>query len=221
MKQSTETSTSEFGGGCRFSMDEIACRETVPELWSDKRSPKEGFICHDYLTIYEREWGKWRDKPIRLMEIGLNKGASIKIWLEYFQQATIYGVDIADFGNEVGIPADHLERFVFSKGDQMDPYFWQRFAEGHPEPFDVIIDDGSHASGPIIVSFNSLWGKVKPGGYYVIEDLTEAQFNASHTPGFPTQIEFVETFIPSVIYGQNDIEEIFISKDLCILRKKK
>ena len=199
-------------------LDEIACRETVPALWTDKRSPKEGFICHDYLKIYEREWSKWRDQPIRMMEIGLNKGASIKLWLEYFTQATIYGIDIEEFKDGVGIPDQ--SRFQFRQGDQMDPYFWERLKETDPGDFDIIIDDGCHFSGPIIVAFNSLWGRVKPGGYYVIEDITEARNVESHTPGFPTQVEFVQTFIPQVVFALNDIEEMFVSKDMCMLRKR-
>ena len=91
----------------RPTLDEIAHREKNPELWTDKKSHTPGFICHDYLRIYEREFSKWRDSEIHLLEIGVNKGASIKLWLEYFTYASIYGVDINPFKNEVGIPAGH------------------------------------------------------------------------------------------------------------------
>lgn len=197
-------------------MDEIACLETNPELWTDKRSAKEGFICHDYFRIYEREWSKWRDKPIRLMEIGLNRGASIKVWLEYFTQAEVYGVDIAVFKNEVGIMS---ERFHFIQGDQSDTVFWENFKQSY-HPFDVIIDDGCHFSGPIHIAFKSLWGFVNPGGYYVVEDLTEVRNPESRTQGFPNQIEFVQNLIEPVVFGSNDIDEILVSKDLCVIRKK-
>lgn len=197
-------------------MDEIACRETVPELWTDKRSPKEGFICHDYFRIYEREWSKWRDQPIRLMEIGLNRGASIKVWLEYFSQAQVVGVDIALFKNEVGILSD---RFTFSQGDQSSIEFWNGFKQAQ-HPFDVIIDDGCHFSGPIHTAFKCLWPHVNPGGYYVVEDLTEVRNPESRTQGFPNQIEFVQNLIEPVIFGSNDIDEVMVSKDLCVLRKK-
>ena len=39
------------------------------------------------------------------------------------------------------------------------------------EPFDIIIDDGSHHSDDIIQAFRSLFDKLRPGGVYSVEDL--------------------------------------------------
>ncbi len=202
----------------RPTMDELACRETVPELWTDKRSPKEGFVCHDYYRIYEREFTKWRDHPIRILEIGINVGASIKVWLDYFTQAKVYGVDIEEFHSKVGEldPA----RFTFVRGDQSDPEFWQAFIHTHGTRWDIIIDDGCHFSGPIIESYRALWQFVAPGGYYVIEDLSEVRNPASHTPNYPNQIEFVQNLVAGLNVKPNDVDEIMCSYELCVLRKK-
>jgi len=206
----------------RPSMDELAHRETVPELWSDKRSPrKEGeiYVCHDYLKIYEREWAKWRDQPIRLMEIGLNVGASIKLWLDYFTQADIVGVDIADFQSKVGLFDPN--RFNFLKGDQFDVNFWNEVKSKYPNGFDIIIDDGAHSSGAIQTTFACMWGAVKPGGYYVIEDLGECWNNpASHTKGYMDQLQHAQEIALAAYKGELDIAEVYCSKELCILRKK-
>lgn len=207
----------------RPTLDELAHLETVPELWSDKRSPRpqgEIYICHDYLKIYDREWSKWRDEPIRLLEIGLNVGASVKLWLQYFTKATIVGFDIEDFMAKKKHELPDPHRFQFVQGNQFSPNDLERFRESQ-ELFDIIIDDGAHASGPIIMSFNYLWGHVKPGGYYVIEDLTEVKNQASHTPGYPNQIEWAEELMSRAIMGDVDVEEAFVSKDLIMLRKRK
>lgn len=204
----------------RPTMDQLAHRETVPELWSDKRSPRptgEIYVCHDYLKRYDREWSKWRDEPIRLLEIGLNVGASVKLWLDYFTKAHIVGMDIADFVPKVELSSP--ERFTFFKGSQFSPYDLQRLLESQPM-FDIVIDDGAHASGPIIMSFDSLWPHVNPGGYYVIEDLREVKNPASHTPGFPDQRQFAESLLGRVIMGETEVDEAFVSKDLLMLRKK-
>lgn len=201
----------------RPTMDEIACRETVPELWTDKRSPKEGYICHDYYRIYEREFSKWRDVGIQMMEIGLNRGASLKVWLEYFQKATVYGVDI-DLSRVTELTAPNSERCMLVRGDQSDRVFWEEFKDAW---FDIIIDDGCHFSGPIHVAFQCLWPRVFPGGYYVVEDISEVRNPDSRTTGFPNQLEFVQNLIEPVIFGSNDIDEVMVSKDLCVLRKKK
>jgi Methyltransferase domain len=204
----------------RPTLDEIAHREKNPELWTDKKSATPGFICHDYLRFYEREFSKWRDEPIHLLEIGVNKGASIKIWLEYFTKATIYGVDILPFKNEAGADLSS-GRFKFFQGDQSDEQLWNRLScEGHWTALDIVIDDGCHFSGPIVTAFEGLWPRVKRGGYYIVEDLGEALNPASHTPGFPSHMEFAKSLLASVILGQSEADEIMASKELFILRKK-
>jgi len=207
----------------RKTLDELAHLEPVPALWTDKRTRRDSdipeHVLHGYTPIYDREFSKWRDEPIRLLEIGLNVGASIKMWLQYFTKATIVGMDIADFKFAMPIDEAMLHRFQFVKADQFNADDLRRFTETQ-QKFDIIVDDGAHASGPIIRSFIHLWSHVKPGGYYVIEDLTEVKNLASHTPDFPNQIEFAQDLIGQIIMGERDIEEAFVSKDLLMLRKK-
>lgn len=213
-----------WGPKGRPTLDQLAHKETVPELWTDKRSSNEfsksqGFVCHDYLRIYDREWSKWRDQEIRLLEIGLNVGASIKLWLEYFTKAKIVGLDI-DLDRVRVDRLPNIGRFEAIKGSAFDPYFLQQFVESQNN-FEIIIDDGAHFSGPIIMAFQYLWAKVNPGGYYVIEDLTEVNNPESHSAGFPNQIQFAESLLGRIIMGgRSDVDEAFVSKDLVILKKK-
>ena len=134
------------------------------------------------------------------------------------------GMDIVDFKfapeiEQFIVERGLLNRFTFVKGNQFSPYDLQRFVEDQPM-FDIIIDDGAHSSGPIIMSFQYLWSKVKPGGYYVIEDLGEFSNPASHTTGYPNQVEFCRDLLEQVILGRNDVDEAFVSKELVMLRKK-
>ena len=39
--------------------------------------------------------------------------------------------------------------------------------------FDVIIDDGLHYDETQVKTMENLWARVRPGGYYIIEDVTE------------------------------------------------
>lgn len=54
-------------------------------------------------------------------------------------------------------------------GDQSDPVSLEQAASAGP--FDVIIDDGYHASKHQQVTLNCLWDSVKPGGMFIVEDL--------------------------------------------------
>jgi hypothetical protein len=49
-------------------------------------------------------------------------------------------------------------------------------------PFDIIIDDGSHFNAHQILSFQHLWGALKDGGVYVVEDV-QTSFSPSVVPG--------------------------------------
>ena len=60
----------------------------IEKKYSSKIKP-EGF-----LEIYERYLKDYQDKEIKILEIGVDKGASLKMWREYFSKATICGLDI-------------------------------------------------------------------------------------------------------------------------------
>src|SRR5215475_761343 len=100
-----------------MTLDELAHRETDYKLWTDKRSG-DGM---GYLPIYEEYFRIWRNDTIHLLEVGVNMGASVLLWLDYFPNAHIYGVDI-----EPRTRPEH-ERYTFIQGDQLSKPFWQSF----------------------------------------------------------------------------------------------
>jgi SAM-dependent methyltransferase len=124
-------------------------------------------INHHYLDLYAPMLAPWRDKPVRLLEIGILKGGSLRLWKDYFPQGIIAGIDLT-------LPADFApaERIHLFEGSQTDLPFLARVANSvAPEGFDIIIDDASHMGAETKASFWHLIDKhLKPGGLYVIED---------------------------------------------------
>ena len=39
---------------------------------------------HHYFDVYARHFGPYRDKPIRMLEIGVFRGGSLRMWKDYF-----------------------------------------------------------------------------------------------------------------------------------------
>lgn len=118
----------------------------------------------DYLRHYERMMAGFRDRPITLLEIGIDQGASLRTWETYFPQASIVGVDI--------VPATlrfARDNVVVEIGSQFDADFLEGLARKYTP--DIIIDDGSHISEHQIFSFERLFHGLKPGGLYVVEDI--------------------------------------------------
>lgn len=119
---------------------------------------------HGYSRVYEPLFEPMRNKPIRLLEIGVSFGASIKSWLYYFPSASIAGVDVAN-----DFKCDD-KRYVFAQGDQGNRAFWDSF-NPFLAPWTICIDDGPHTIGHQTRSFDALWPKVESGGFYIIEDV--------------------------------------------------
>jgi hypothetical protein len=133
--------------------------EIATELGTDKAS-----FGHNYVEKYEKFLSEYRDREFKLLEIGVDKGYSAKMWKEYFPKAEIYAMDIVD--------STHLseDRVSILVGSQNDTGFLESVNSKYG-PFDVIIDDGSHMNEDMAISFLALFPLLKPGGLYVVEDL--------------------------------------------------
>ena len=151
----------------------MSLTEVFNNYFSDKGSLFEGHM-------YSKDYEKLIDKNIEfLLEIGvgadwsndkwqdpLGNCASIRAWLEWLPNTTVYGFDI---NNKIKDLKDH-PRFKFLQGNQNKKTDLIRLKNFIPD-CDVIIDDGSHFSYDQLLTFVTLWDKVKPGGYYFIEDV--------------------------------------------------
>jgi hypothetical protein len=131
-----------------------------------------------YFDVYEAHLGRYRGRAPRLLEIGVQHGGSSQMWLDYFGPGTrIVGIDIdtrclqhAQEGVEIVI------------GDQSSEEFWNRFFAAHPEPFDIVIDDGSHYQHDMILSFFLASKQVRDGGVYLVEDCHTSYFPHHQIP---------------------------------------
>jgi len=167
----------------------------------------------NFIKYYEEYFSPLREKPVRILEIGVQKGYSIATWLEYFPKASIVGMDI----NPSPFPRD--PRYAFVQGDQSDSKFLESVIRHHPL-FDIVIDDGGHTNECVIVSFNSIWPSVTAGGLYCIEDLYCAYRPSYQRPGLPTQMEFIKGLLDDINNEKRGIASIHFSHELAIISKK-
>ena len=144
--------------------------------------PSPKWSAHNYTDIYEAYLERYRYSAITILEIGLgvvgdrwdarivhgrNKGgASLKMWYEYFPNASIYGIDVNDCSY---LDNDRIKTFVADQGNIHDLEAFTEVIEGID--FDIIIDDGSHRPDHQQISLSYFFRKLKSGGHYFIEDL--------------------------------------------------
>jgi hypothetical protein len=131
----------------------------------DKSSLRGDISCSwDYLRHYDAFFHEFKNKPINVIEIGVANGASLNVWLRYFDCARIVGIDI-----EPSCARFAKGRAEVRIGSQADPEFLRSVAADRPPT--IVIDDGSHMSAHMIGTFETLFPLLAPGGVYVIEDV--------------------------------------------------
>ncbi len=170
---------------CTNPLDEIAIKHGT-----DKSSAG-----HDYMASYYRYFAPWRERSIKILEIGINQGYSLRTWHEFFPNAEIFAIDINPACR--ALEGGRVHVFI---GDQEDVTFLRSVAAAAGGSFDVVIDDGGHFVKQQITSFNTLLPHVVPGGIYVIEDL-----HTSYWPSFgggpnkpDTAVEFLKGLVDVV-----------------------
>ncbi|WP_439631164.1 class I SAM-dependent methyltransferase [Gemmata sp.] len=145
----------------------------MPPATASVRIDKLG-LSH-YLRNYEEYLGPVRDQPLKLLELGIANGDSLRYWRQMLPSATIAGLDI----RAVDLDEPGVQCF---QGEQQDPVVLDRIAaEVAPDGFDVVIDDASHVGQFTRLSFWHLYEHhLKPGGLYFIED-----WGTGYWPDYP------------------------------------
>ena len=143
-----------------FSLEQI-----VDNRFTDKNT------CHSYLETYEKNL---KDKHIsckNVLEIGVQRGGSLKLWNDYFVNATIYGIDIDEgpaFLNEYK-RVNCLKMNAYSQ-ESID-YFSNKNIE-----FDVIIDDGPHTLESMEYFVNNYTQLLAVDGVLIVEDIPDIKW---------------------------------------------
>lgn len=212
-----------------MTLDEIAIKHGT-----DKSSKG-----HNYCNFYELFFEPLRYDALNLLEIGVDKGASLLTWAEYFAYANIVGIDLrGDY--EYLHTKRRIKTHILDQSSDADLAL---FGIQHEDEFTVIIDDGSHQADHQILTFETLFLYLKPGGYYCIEDClcsVDGRWNRNANVydrikqmidevnfGYKLSTDFIcadrgkqISKIPNLTYYEKHIEWVFNSPGLVIVKKK-
>lgn len=157
-------------------ISELSLDEIANIYNTDKGTKSNARSRHGYAPIYEQYFQKWRHEPIRMLEIGIcmegtTGGHSVLMWRDYFTKACIHTFDIVDMSaHEVMKSSDRIKFFKGDQGNRDD--FARMYNVFGDEPFDFILEDGSHETVHQAISFATLFQYVRSGGYYILEDMS-------------------------------------------------
>lgn len=139
----------------------VSTLQEVYEKYMDKEGWGDKGTLHSYIEIYADKMQKTDN--ISILEIGVQKGHSIKMWQDYFTNSKVYGIDVT-LNNVIFKGLDNVFVCDATVEDQINSTLGDL-------SFDYIVDDGSHLIEHQIKSFDLLWPRIKPGGRYFIEDV--------------------------------------------------
>ena len=199
-----------------------------------KYNTDKSSLYHNYSYPYFIFFKEIQNYKLTLMEIGVQYGASIRSWYEFFLNSRIVGIDIDEscrkFSND---------RISIEIGDQTDTKFLEKVNTKHGG-FDIVIDDGGHTWYQQQTTFEFLFPRINPDGMYVIEDLSTSYLKGSiYDTGNPTMVEFLKRIMDdlnlngkstcgvkelkgkSLTLYEQWLESIFFFKGLCIIKKRK
>lgn len=193
----------------RYGRGQVNLTDLADRYGSDKGSTK-----HRYTELYQMLFLPYRNQAISFLEMGLQIGGpehgkhadrettdapSIRMWLEFFPEAEIHGLDVSDFS------WFEDPRFTFHRCDMDKRENIHSAAQNMNTEFQIIIDDASHASHHQQYGFLELFDKVKSGGLYIIEDL-RWQPPEMEDPQFPKTAALFQDYISNGYFDHPEQE---------------
>jgi SAM-dependent methyltransferase len=160
--------------------------EIMERHGSDKGSINLEHSWHNYTTFYYSIFKDLREKKLRVFELGLGTnntnipsnmghggkpGASHYGWSEFFHNSHIFGADI---DSNILFSTDKIKTFYC---DQTNPEVIKKLWDepALQDDFDIIIEDGLHKFNANVCFFENSIHKLKPNGYFIIEDVSERE----------------------------------------------
>jgi hypothetical protein len=149
---------------------------------------------HGFIPIYNTIFDKYKSLSFNFLEIGVFFGESIKMWNEYFENATIFGLDTFEGKQGNGTIFKNANEYYnewkskkpknieLIKADQSSINDLKKFSEyckNNDIKFKFIIDDGSHLMRDQQITFFYLFDLLEKDGIYIIEDI-----HTSEQPGY-------------------------------------
>ena len=139
---------------------------------SDKaNSINEGkTIAHGFAKFYENHLNSFKDKKIKILEIGTFAGASAAAFVKYFSNVELYCLDINLLNIKYSSKKIHVYGMNSSNHKMMLNFFKEINFFEKIKHFDIIIDDGSHKQSDQLIAINFFYKYVASGGFYIVED---------------------------------------------------
>ena len=156
--------------------DRISCDHELTKIsykykdLTDKGPDSEYWRKHCYTEFYGPLFNHLREKPINMLEIGVNWGGSILMWDDFLNIEHLCGVDInlSKIRPQAKSLLQGRDNIKLIQGNAYQKDFFNKnFGD---IKYDIILDDGSHTYQHQVKFFNNYINVLAPNGFLLCED---------------------------------------------------
>lgn len=122
-------------------------------------------IKHHYTELYYELLNARRMQVKKVVEIGIDQGASLRMWRDFFPNAQIYGADIRP---EALIQEERITSLLCDQTSKKD---LKSLIDATGNDIDLFIDDGTHNPDDQIFTCLAAMSLLNKSVLYVIEDV--------------------------------------------------
>ena len=123
---------------------------------------------HSYLPLYQKLLVTKKESAKNVLEIGISKGGSIKLWSDFFTNANVYGIDVMKKDRVWDKIKNNEKIILYTETDAYNDIFFNKFPK---VKFDFMLDDGPHTLESM-KQFIRLYSQLMADdGIFIIEDV--------------------------------------------------
>jgi cephalosporin hydroxylase len=126
---------------------------------------------HSYLDLYQELLSARQQSAKTVLEIGIHRGGSTKLWYDFFPNATIHAIDILHLSQITDDLKNNNRIQLYTSTDAYDEIFFKKTFLDKNVRFDFMLDDGAHTLATQ-KEFIRLYSQVMTDdGILIIEDV--------------------------------------------------
>jgi hypothetical protein len=150
-----------------------------------------------YMPTYQRWLEPRRNETMVVLELGVYRGASLKMWRDFFPNAMIFGIDNdpapSAVAGEARIKTFNIDGY---NPDLLIPVLREI------GPIDLFVDDALHTAERQLPTFERVFPHLAPGGIYAIEETRSGEMESLRAEIEKTEgIDRIEHFPAGGGYG--------------------
>lgn len=171
----------------------MTSEQTLVSLIDNTRSDKN--TVHSYLDLYESLLKSKKETAKNVLEVGIYHGGSIKLWADYFTNATVHGLDIIDI-KDVWTEIQNKDNIIlYTSSDAYNEYFFKYALANKNIKFDMMLDDGPHTLDSMKAFITMYSQLMADDGILIVEDVQNWNWIDQLKECVPDNLkEFIETY---------------------------